>query len=120
MQASAKQLGIPSSDMECLELTYLRSGITVSELATAKGVTVGAISQALNRLEKSQLARREADPADRRRTIVRLEPKALHRIAPVYEGITKAASKLLSLHSDRDLAAAREIIANLTVANSET
>src|SRR5688500_3357094 len=70
-QVLAGRLEIPPADLECLELAYLRGGVTVGELAAAKGVTPGAVSQSLNRLEAKDMTRREPDPADRRRTIVR-------------------------------------------------
>ena len=45
--------------------------MTASRLAELCGLTTGAITGVLDRLERAHLVRREADPADRRRTLVR-------------------------------------------------
>jgi DNA-binding MarR family transcriptional regulator len=109
-RALAERFGIPVADAECLELACLRGGVTVSELAAAKGVTVGAISQSLNRLEAKSLSRREADPADRRRTIVHARSAAARRIAPVHEKLNQALMRQWSTYSDDELETVRKVM----------
>jgi DNA-binding MarR family transcriptional regulator len=118
-QALAESLGIPSSDLECLELAYSRGGVTVGELAAARSVTVGAISQCLNRLEARGLSRRETDPTDRRRTIVRARAGAVRRIAPVFGKLREAMTRECSPFSDEELQIARKILSQCAGAFSE-
>lgn len=109
-QALAERFSIVASDMESLEFAYLRGGATVNELAAAKGVTPGAISQTLNRLEAKELTFRQSDPRDRRKTIVRLSDKALCLIMPMYQEVVEATLIFLAQHTDQDLVTANEVI----------
>ena len=117
--ALAERLGIPPSDLECLELAYLRGGVTVGALAAARGVTLGAVSQSLNRLEAKELSRREPDPADRRRTIVHVRPAAVRRIAPVYDKLREAMVREWYAYSEEELETAQKVMSRGALAISE-
>jgi DNA-binding MarR family transcriptional regulator len=73
-QAVAEQVGINSSDFECLDIIILRGTATAGELASASGLATGAITGAIDRLERAGFARRAHDTADRRRVLVRRSP----------------------------------------------
>src|ERR1700744_359744 len=66
-QAVASRLGIASSDLECLDIVVLRGPVTAGELATATGLTTGAITGVIDRLEQAGFVRRTRDAADRRK-----------------------------------------------------
>jgi hypothetical protein len=51
--------------------------VTAGTLAEAKGLTSGAITGVIDRLERSGFARREPDPGDRRKVLVRALPCCL-------------------------------------------
>ncbi len=55
-------------------MAHAEPGISASRLAELSGLTSGAITGVLDRLERAGLLRREADPTDRRRTLVRGVP----------------------------------------------
>src|SRR5580700_8824106 len=68
-QEVARRLGIASTDLECLD--YLGRGpIAAGELAELTGLTTGAITGVIDRLERAGLARRSRDVADRRKVLV--------------------------------------------------
>ena len=52
-------------------------GCSVTELAQEKGVTKGAISQLLAKLEPKGLVEKQADPANISRLLIRLTPKGV-------------------------------------------
>ncbi len=66
--AVAERVGLSSSDLECLDFIVMgNSGaVTPGDLATATGLTSGAITGVVDRLERGGFVRREADAADRR------------------------------------------------------
>src|ERR1700734_2618292 len=70
----AERLGINSTDLECLDHVVLRGPISAGALAEATGLTTGAITGVIDRLERAGFARREPDPEDRRKVLVRAEP----------------------------------------------
>jgi DNA-binding MarR family transcriptional regulator len=102
-QAVAGRLGMNSTDLECLD-HVLRGPLTAGRLADLTGLTTGAITGVIDRLERIGLARRESDPDDRRKTLVRALPVVLERIAPLFEPMERAAMRVLSKYHDDELA----------------
>ena len=102
-QAVAGRLGMNSTDLECLDY-ILRGPVTPGRLAELTGLTTGAITGVIDRLERIGLARRESDPDDRRKTVVRALPAVLERIAPLFEPMERAAMAVLSKYRDDELA----------------
>ncbi|GIH91093.1 MarR family transcriptional regulator [Planobispora siamensis] len=58
--------------------------MTAGELAERANLTTGAVTGALNRLERAGYATRQADPADRRRVRIVPDEEAAARVAAVY------------------------------------
>ena len=69
-QAASELLGINRTDARCVDVILLRGRITAGELAQAAGLSPGAATTAIDRLERAGYARRARDPEDRRRVIV--------------------------------------------------
>lgn len=68
---AAERLGVSETDLHCLNIIENSKGLPAGELAVQAGLTPGAVTGVIDRLEKAGYARRVSDPADRRR--VRLE-----------------------------------------------
>jgi DNA-binding MarR family transcriptional regulator len=102
-QAVAGRLGMNSTDLECLD-HILRGPVTAGRLAKLTGLTTGAITGVIDRLERIGLARRESDPDDRRKTVVRALPAVLERVAPLFQPMERAAMAVLSKYRDDELA----------------
>jgi DNA-binding MarR family transcriptional regulator len=98
------RLGINSTDLECLDLIILRGPITAGGLADATGLTTGAITGVIDRLERAGFARCERDPGDRRKVLVRSEPVVFDRVAPLFEPMQRAAMTALTPYRDDELA----------------
>ena len=71
---AAERLGVTETDLHCLNIIENSGGLGAGELATASGLTAGAITGVLDRLETAGFARRVPDPADRRRVKVEVTP----------------------------------------------
>jgi DNA-binding MarR family transcriptional regulator len=102
-QAVADRLGINSSDLECLDY-ILRGQLTAGRLAELTGLTTGAITGIIDRLERAGLARRERDVDDRRKILVRPLPAVSERVAPLFAPMEGAAMAVLSKYRDDELA----------------
>ena len=70
--AAAAQTGMTDTDLQVLDILESAGPVTAGQLADLTGLTTGAITGMLNRLEKADFVRRERDPEDGRRVIVRL------------------------------------------------
>jgi DNA-binding MarR family transcriptional regulator len=80
---AAARLGVAETDLRCLNIIENAGGLGAGELAAESGLTGGAITGVIDRLEKAGFARRVHDPADRRRVRVEVTPafyKAAERI----------------------------------------
>ena len=71
-QVSAERIGINVTDLNCLNIVALAGPMTAGELARETGLTTASITGVLDRLEEGGFVRRERDPKDRRRVIVKL------------------------------------------------
>jgi DNA-binding MarR family transcriptional regulator len=102
-QTVAERLGIGSADLECLDLIGLRGPISAGAIAEAVGLTSGAITGVIDRLERAGLARRERSREDRRKVIVRLTPAVERRVVPLFRPMDKAAMTALADYRDEEL-----------------
>ncbi len=69
-QAVAERLGLGPTDHKCLDLLRERGKLTGSQLAAITGLTTGAITGVVARLEQAGYVRRESDPHDGRKQIL--------------------------------------------------
>jgi len=61
-QAIADHLGMNRTDMRCVDLIDQAGGMTAGELARAAGLTTGAVTAVIDRLERAGMARRGFAP----------------------------------------------------------
>jgi DNA-binding MarR family transcriptional regulator len=102
-QAVADALGLNRTDMRCTDVLDREGAVTAGRLAEATGLTTGAITTVIDRLERSGFARRRPDPADRRRVLVELTPEARDRGRRFYEGHAELADRLYRRYSEDNL-----------------
>jgi DNA-binding MarR family transcriptional regulator len=67
----AERAGLGASDHKCLEILRERGPMTGSELASTTGLTTGAITGVVARLESRGFLTREPDPRDARKQTLR-------------------------------------------------
>ena len=84
-EAVANALGLNRTDFRCLDILSTEGTITAGRLAELMGVTSGAMTSVLDRLESAGFARRIRDTDDRRRVHVELTPKLHEQAWPYYQ-----------------------------------
>jgi len=110
-QAIADRVGISPTDLEALDLVIRHGPLTAGRLAELTGLTTGAITGLVDRLERRGYVRREPDPADRRRVVVRaLRERAEADLGPPYAALAAAMDDLASRYSDAELAVVRDFM----------
>jgi DNA-binding MarR family transcriptional regulator len=111
----AGAFGIHKTDLESLDLIYLRGGAcSAGELSKATGLTSGSTTALIDRLVKAGYVVREADPKDRRRQIVRIQEEAIEPIKAVYAPLQAEMFKLWSSFSAKDLEVVEDFITRST------
>lgn len=105
-QAIADRVGISPTDLESLDLVIRHGPLTAGRLAELTGLTTGAVTGLVDRLERRGYVRREPDPADRRRVVVRAIPEnAEPDFGPPFAAMAEAMDRLVAGYGDEDLAA---------------
>jgi DNA-binding MarR family transcriptional regulator len=100
----AKLVRVNSTDLECLDLLMLAGITTAGQLAAHTGLTTGAMTAVIDRLERAGFVRRRRDPEDRRRVLVEALPRGLHEIGPLYRPLAESSERLSERYDDKELA----------------
>ena len=106
--AMSEWAGLNVTDMECLRLLFQKGIATPSELSKFTGLTSGATTAMLDRLEKAGLIERQPNPNDRRGTLIAPAQSSAEKAASWFESARKSQDELVSSYSESEL----EIIAD--------
>ncbi len=121
--AVADRLGLNATDMKCYTILRQAGPLTAGDLAERTGLTTGAMTGVIDRLERAGLGRRVRDPHDRRCVIVELvrNPEREREIDQLYEPLAEAITRLVRGYSPAERATILDFITRATaVLESET
>ena len=98
------RLGLNATDTKCVGLLS-RSDypMTAGDLAASTGLTTGAVTSIIDRLERAGLVRRTWDKRDRRKVFVELQPERMKDLAPLYAGLRASIEHLVSTYDEQEL-----------------
>lgn len=100
----AKLVGANPTDLECLDLLSLGGPTTAGKLATHTGLTTGATTAVIDRLERAGFARRLRSTEDRRSVLVEPLPDRLRQVEAFYQPLAVAVARLNEEYGDKQLA----------------
>jgi DNA-binding MarR family transcriptional regulator len=118
--AIADAVGLHPTDQECIDLLDWTGPLTAGEIGGHLGLSSGAVTGLVDRLEAGGWVRRERDPRDRRRVIVHLSTERGAELGPLYEPLAEAIDAYRHSLSRRDLRVVVEFLefANETIAEA--
>lgn len=93
--AVAAAFGIGRTDLRAMEVISRSGAKTAGELATELGLTTGAVTALIDRMERAGYLLRTRGTVDRRQVLVDLTPNARHREAKVFAPLIADTTKLL-------------------------
>lgn len=103
-EAIAAKLGLNSTDHKCLDVILKNQPLTAGQLSALTGLTTGAVTGVLNRLEQAGYVSRVQDPQDKRRVVICIDQeKAAKDIVPLFESFGKDLDQMLSRYDDAEL-----------------
>ena len=111
--AVAERLGLGPTDHKCLDLLRERGPMAGSDLGAITGLTSGAITGVVARLEQAGYVRREPDPHDGRKQILHLALELAH-IQDVIGPLRKDVAALLENFDTHQVKAIAEFLARTT------
>jgi DNA-binding MarR family transcriptional regulator len=112
--AVAERLGLGPTDHKCLDVLRERQMSTGSELAALTGLTTGAITGVVARLERAGYLSREPDPHDGRKQILHLALERAEDIKDVFEPIREDTAAMLKAFDAHQLTAIAEFLTRST------
>jgi DNA-binding MarR family transcriptional regulator len=102
-EAVANRAGLSGSDLDCLDFLNLEGRVTAGRLAEITGLTTGAITGVVDRLEEAGFVRRERDASDRRKVFIAPIPENVARLGRFYAHMQRAMLKRWESYSDAEL-----------------
>ncbi|MFF6779057.1 MarR family winged helix-turn-helix transcriptional regulator [Streptomyces sp. NPDC012637] len=102
-QAVADRLGLSVLDLNCLGALVARGPMAAGQLAEENGVTTGAITGVIDRLEAAGHVRRDRDPKDRRRVLVTPMPNLEAKVFPLFESLGSSLAELCERFTESEL-----------------
>ena len=103
-QSVAIRMGLSESDIDALELLIDTGAATAGKLSELMGLTSGAVTRVIDRLEQAGYVRRTADPADRRRVVVEVVPERIATVQSLLESLERASAEEVGRYSEEQLA----------------
>ena len=101
--AVGDMLGVNVTDMECLALIFFKGLATPSEISRYTGLTSGATTAMLDRLERARLIERRPNPDDRRGTLIVLTNERTEEIGSMFASAREAINQLTASYSESEL-----------------
>lgn len=121
-EAIARSAGLSGTDHKYLGLLIEKGAVTAGEFSHLTGLTTGAVTGLIDRLEKKQLVKRQFDPQDRRKVIIVPDlQQAMRLLQPLFAELQAKTTRLLSSFSETELAILeRYFIASVDIMNDVT
>jgi DNA-binding MarR family transcriptional regulator len=104
----AKKLKLSRTDMRCLDLIGRTGPLTAGRLAEEAGLTTGAVTFILDRLEETGMVTRRRDTEDRRRVWVEIVPEAQDRLADLQAPVAEEMRRVSQRFALEELAVVRD------------
>lgn len=101
--ALSRVLGLNSTDLRCVELLEQRGTMTAGTLAELAGLSTGAITFLVDRLESAGFVSRVRDLSDRRRVLVELVPRARAQLSELQKSFLESLRSSAQRYSVSEL-----------------
>ncbi len=106
----AKKLKLSRTDMRCLDLIGRLGPLTAGRLAEESGLTTGAVTFILDRLEEAGMVTRRRDTEDRRRVWAEIVPEARQRLQRLQQPVAEEMRQVAQRFKADDLAIVRDFM----------
>jgi DNA-binding MarR family transcriptional regulator len=110
----AEHVGLSATDHKCLDLAMQADRpLTAGQIADLSGLSTGAVTGVIDRLERAGFVRRVRDPHDRRKVLVEVSKGSLTRYGDAYDGLWSALDRTIADYTETELAAIERWVASM-------
>lgn len=115
-EAVSRRLGMTAAERKTLGILGEMGVATPGQLATATGLTTGAITGIVDRLEKAGYARRAPNPGDRRSLLIHAlqQDKLRAMLTPIFGSLSTAMADLSARYTPEQLELIHTYLAETT------
>jgi DNA-binding MarR family transcriptional regulator len=118
-QTVAIRFGLTESDIEALEVLIDSGAATAGRLSELMGLTTGAVTRVIDRLEQAGYVRRTPDPTDRRRVIVEVIPDKVAAVEATMARVGEASAPEIGHYSEAELAVINDFLTRMAAITRE-
>jgi DNA-binding MarR family transcriptional regulator len=111
-EAVAQRLGLSAADHKALGLVMRNGPLTAGALAELTGLTPGAVTGLVDRLERTGHVTRAPDPADRRRVLISAALDRRTDLGATFAELSRAMNELVAKYDEREAAAIVDYLTN--------
>ncbi len=103
-EAISRSVGLAGVDHKYLGLIIKNKELTAGEISEITGLTTGAVTGLIDRLEKRKLLKRKADKNDRRKVLIVPDvQKAMELLEPVFTILQSRTQELTNSFSEAEM-----------------
>jgi DNA-binding MarR family transcriptional regulator len=99
--------------VDALELLIDNGAASAGRLSEVMGLTTGAVTRVIDRLEQAGYVRRVPDPADRRRVIVEVVPDKVSAVQETMDRVGDKGAAEIAHYSDDELAVINDFLTRM-------
>jgi DNA-binding MarR family transcriptional regulator len=119
--AISDKLGLNPTDHKALGLMAREGSVTAGRLAELTGLTTGAVTGIIDRLEKAGFVQRIRPTNDRRQVIIQPIPAEIQKVHHLFESLGQAIMTMTDRFSDSELAIVHDYLTqSIDVLQAET
>jgi DNA-binding MarR family transcriptional regulator len=111
-EAVANHLGLSAADHKALGLIMRAGALTAGDLAQVTGLSPGAVTGLIDRLEQAGFVRRQRDPADRRRVVVTVVHDQRPDLSEILAELAAAMNAVIAKYDERQVLAIHDYVVN--------
>ncbi|GEJ43561.1 MarR family winged helix-turn-helix transcriptional regulator [Chryseobacterium sp. ON_d1] len=120
-EAIARKAGLSSTDHKYLGLILQYESITAGEISKLTGLTTGAVTGLIDRLEKKNLLKRQFIREDRRKVIIIPNVEnSIKLLGPIFDELQQKTVSLISTFSKKEIETIERYFRAATVLMKET
>ncbi len=120
-EAIARKAGLSGADHKYLGLILQHKELTAGDIAKLTGLTTGAVTGLIDRLEKKELLKRQFTKDDRRKVIIIPNVEnSMKLLQPIFSELQQRTSALIASFSEKEIQIIERYFTEATVIMNET